>query len=135
MRHQTRARTCSVAAPTEDRPSVLMEGIENVGRELHPRTLRFGSRPIAVINPDGHHGPRRYRYGSDPQRVSESSPPPTGHQPYHVNIVPDSRSARESNRADVALAERLTPLDHGRSVGWGLPARTPIAGAADAVRP
>ena len=126
---------CSVAAPTTDQPSVLMESIENAGRELHPRTLRFGSRPTAGINPIVTTGDADIVTGSDPLRVSESSPPPTGLQVHHVSIVPDSRSARESNRADVALAERLTPLDHGRSVGWGPPARAPIAAATDAVRP
>jgi len=39
-----------------------MEGIENVGREIHPKTLRFGSRAIAGINPDRHHRRRRYHH-------------------------------------------------------------------------
>ena len=59
-----------VAAPTKDQRSVLMEGIENVGREIHPETFRFGGRLIAGISPDRHHGRRRYR--SDPQRANKS---------------------------------------------------------------
>jgi hypothetical protein len=83
---QTRTRTRSVAAPTKDQRSVLMEGIENVGREIHPRTLRFGSRLIAGINPDRHHGRRRYRRGLRPaasQRIiacaNRSPGPPRKH--------------------------------------------------------
>ncbi len=41
----------SAAAPAKDQRSVLMKG---VGRQLHPRILRFGSRFIAGINPDRH---------------------------------------------------------------------------------
>src|ERR1700719_4241239 len=45
---------CLVAVPIKDQRSLLM-GIEKVGREVHPRILRFGSRLIAGINPDCHH--------------------------------------------------------------------------------
>jgi hypothetical protein len=52
----------SVAAPAKDQRSVFMKG---VGRQLHPRTLRFGSRFIAGTNPDRHHGRSRSALSSE----------------------------------------------------------------------
>ncbi len=48
-----RTLTRSVAASAKDQRSVLMKG---VGRQLHPRILRIGSRFIEGIRPDRHHG-------------------------------------------------------------------------------
>jgi hypothetical protein len=48
-----RTRTRRVATPAEDQRSVLIKG---VGRQLHPRFLRFGSPFITGINPDRHYG-------------------------------------------------------------------------------
>jgi len=45
-----------VAAPANDKRCVLMKG---VGRQLHPRIPRFGSRLIADIDPARHHGQSR----------------------------------------------------------------------------
>jgi hypothetical protein len=39
--------------------------------------------------------------GRDPQRASKSSPAPTGRRVRQISIVPDLRSARQSDRADV----------------------------------
>jgi hypothetical protein len=43
----TRARALSVVAPTQRQRNILIEGIENVGQEIHPSTLRFGNRLVA----------------------------------------------------------------------------------------
>jgi hypothetical protein len=40
-----------------------MEGIENAGREIHPKTLRFGSRLIAGIDAIATQRGGRYRHG------------------------------------------------------------------------
>jgi hypothetical protein len=44
----------SAVVTAKDHGGALMEGIENIGREIHPGTLRFGSRPIAGVRPDRH---------------------------------------------------------------------------------
>jgi hypothetical protein len=44
----------SAVVTAKDHGGALMEGIESIGREIHPGTLRFGSRPIAGVRPDRH---------------------------------------------------------------------------------
>jgi hypothetical protein len=66
-----RTLTRSVAAPAKDQRSVLMKG---VGRQLHPRILRFGSRFVASNNPDRHHG--QCRIASRVLTRSEPGKPP-----------------------------------------------------------
>ena len=58
-----RARMRSIAAPTKDQRSVLMAGIENAGSEIHPGTLRFGSRLIAGFDAIATQRDGRYRHG------------------------------------------------------------------------
>jgi hypothetical protein len=55
-----------------------MEGIENVGREIHPRTLRFGSRLSLASTPIATTGDTDIATGSDPQRASKPPPATTG---------------------------------------------------------
>jgi len=64
-----RTATRSVAAPAEDQRRVL---IEAMGRQLHPRLLRFGDRLFVGINPGPHHGRCRWRHGPDSWRARQT---------------------------------------------------------------
>ena len=104
-----------------------MEGIENAGRELHPRTLRFGGRLTAGINPDGHHGRRRHRHRFRPaasQQIiagADQSPSPSRKHCAGSALRPPAESGRCRSRRETC-ATRSGPLSR-----LGLPARAPIS--------
>lgn len=62
--------TRSVAASAKDQCSVLMKG---VGRQLHPRIPRFGSRFIAGINPIATTAGAYGVTGPDPERAPQAA--------------------------------------------------------------
>jgi len=90
--------------------------MKGVGRQLHPKILRFGSRfspastPIATpASADSDAGPEAQRAR---QTVGDA-----GHNIRRVFFdelyIQESRSARQSNRADVPHARELEGLFHG----------------------
>jgi hypothetical protein len=93
--------------PTRDQRSDLMERIDNVGREVHLRTLRFGSRLIAGTAIAG-----------DADAVTGSGPA-ASQQAIAGNRSP---SPARSNCAGFTRRPpgRLTTLDQGRSAAMSV---------------
>jgi hypothetical protein len=128
-----RTPTRSVAAPAKDQRSVVMKG---VGRQLHPRIPRIGSRFIAGSNPDRHYAGTDSVTGPHPQRAQQAASDVWSQCSarilrrdlgYRIHAPPATRK-----RADAARPGRATPsISAGPSVG--LPARTRLNRASPAV--
>jgi hypothetical protein len=124
-----------VAAAAKDQRSVIMKG---VGRQLHPRIFRFGSRFIAGMNPD-----RPEPVPIAPRVLTRSEPgkPPAtpGHNVRRVffdriygtgfTLQPPLEIGLMS-RAHGELRPRSAPVSR-----VGLPARTPISPRLNRVSP
>jgi hypothetical protein len=73
-------------------------------RDIHPRTLRFGSRLIAGINPDRHHGRRRHRHGFRPAASQQA--------------IAGNRSPSPARKHCAGFTLR-PPASHGMNTGCG----------------
>ena len=113
-----RTLTRSVA-PAKDQRSVLMKG---VGRQLHPRILRFGSRLSPASTPIATTAGADNVTDSDPQQARQAAGDAWSQCSARI-LRPDLRyrihaPAATRNRADVARARRATPsISAGRSAG------------------